>query len=433
MGGAATWHIAAHHAGLWAAAAPGAGFSETAEYLGLPREGQTPPPWWEQKLWHLYDAAAYAANLFNVPVVAYSGEIDKQKQAADVMAREMRKEGMRLAHLIGPQTAHKYHPETKIELSNKIDALAEAGRDRYPRKVRFTTWTLAYNRMKWVQVDALDRHWEKARVQAEVLADHTIDVKTENVRAFTLDTAPGARLLDAADSPIVKINGQAVQTAGTLSDGSWSVHFRREGNQWRLTETPLESGLQKRHGLQGPIDDAFLDRFIMVRPTGSPMVPALNGWVDSEMNHAIREWRKQFRGEAMVKNDSEITDADLANSNLVLWGDPGSNRILARIADKLPIRWTAAGIQAGEHRYAAGQHAAILIYPNPLNPNRYVVLNSGVTFREAHYLTNAQQTPKLPDFAIVDISVPADAYAPGKIVEAGFFGERWELLAGTAH
>ena len=31
MGGAATWHIASHHAGLWASAAPGAGFVETAE------------------------------------------------------------------------------------------------------------------------------------------------------------------------------------------------------------------------------------------------------------------------------------------------------------------------------------------------------------------------------------------------------------------
>ena len=33
MGGAAAWQFAAHYAGLWAAAAPGAGFSETAEFL----------------------------------------------------------------------------------------------------------------------------------------------------------------------------------------------------------------------------------------------------------------------------------------------------------------------------------------------------------------------------------------------------------------
>jgi hypothetical protein len=33
MGGAACWQFAVHHAGLWAAAAPGAGFAEAAEFL----------------------------------------------------------------------------------------------------------------------------------------------------------------------------------------------------------------------------------------------------------------------------------------------------------------------------------------------------------------------------------------------------------------
>ena len=68
-----------------------------------------------------------------------------------------------------------------------------------------------------------------------------------------------------------------------------------------------------------------------------------------------------------------------------------------------------------------------MIYPNPLNPKRYVVLNSGFTFREADYLSNARQTPKLPDYAIVDISVPPDYRRPGRVVLAGFFGENWEL------
>ena len=48
MGGAATWHFAVHHAGLWAAAAPGAGFAETAEYLKL-GTSEPMPPGYEQK------------------------------------------------------------------------------------------------------------------------------------------------------------------------------------------------------------------------------------------------------------------------------------------------------------------------------------------------------------------------------------------------
>jgi len=70
----------------------------------------------------------------------------------------------------------------------------------------------------------------------------------------------------------------------------------------------------------------------------------------------------------------------------------------------------------------------VLIYPNPDDANHYIVINSGFTFREYDYLNNARQVPKLPDYAIVDITTPANARYPGKIVQAGFFGANWELL-----
>ena len=70
----------------------------------------------------------------------------------------------------------------------------------------------------------------------------------------------------------------------------------------------------------------------------------------------------------------------------------------------------------------------VLIYPNPLNPRRYVVLNSGFTFREYDYLNNARQVPKLPDWAVVNTSVKPTSRVPGEIVAAGFFDERWRLV-----
>jgi hypothetical protein len=129
-----------------------------------------------------------------------------------------------------------------------------------------------------------------------------------------------------------------------------------------------------------------------------------------------------------VKNDTEVTEADYADANVVLFGDPSSNKILAKIADKLPIRWTEKELTVGSQSYPADRHAAVMICPNPLNPKRYVVLNSGFTFREYDYLNNARQVPKLPDYAVIDVSVPVSSRAPGGIVDAGFFGEKWELL-----
>lgn len=427
MGGASAWQFGTHYAGLWAAIAPGAGFAESAQFLKLDLNAENAPPAWEQKLFHLYDATDYAVNLTNTPVVAYNGDKDGQKQAADVMERAMSEEGLRLSRVIGPDTGHSYHPDSKIEIDRILDAIVERGRDPYPRRIRFTTWTLAYNRMKWIVVDSLVKHWERARLDAEIVGESGVDIKTSNLDAFTIDMGPGGCPLLSGKNTIVTIDNQKLTPPGPMSDRSWRVHFQRTGSKWAVAESPVAAGLRKVHGLQGPIDDAFLDSFLFVTPTGTPLAPGVATWIEGEQKRAVAEWRRHFRGDAQVRRDDAVTDADIAASNLVLWGDPGSNKILARIADKLPLQWTTQNVVFGDKRFPSATHAPILIFPNPLNPKKYIVLNSGFTFREFDYLNNARQTPKLPDYAVVDTSTPPSFRSPGRIVLAGFFNEAWGM------
>jgi dienelactone hydrolase len=428
MGGAACWQFAVHYAWLWAAAAPGAGFSETADFLKVFQSEKVQPTWYEKKLWHWYDCTDYAANLFNCPVIAYSGENDRQKQAADMMAVAMKKEGMKLVHLIGPKTGHSYERKTKEELNRRIDSIVKHGREAVPTHVLFTTWILRYHKMLWVRIDGLEKHWSRANVDA-ALGDG-VTIKTENVAALTLHFEPGSCPLEALEKPEVRIDDDEEVIKGVppvLSDRSWTVHFRKKNNTWEVVEKADDGTLRKRPGLQGPIDDAFMDSFLMVKPTGQPLNEKVGAWTSAEMKHAIEHWRKQFRGEARVKDDSAVTEADIAAHNLILWGDPSSNAILAKIADKLPIRWDRQQIKLGEESFAAEHHVPLLIYPNPLNPKRYVVLNSGFTFREYDYLNNARQVPKLPDFAVIDVNTPPSSRFPGKVVTGGFFDEEWKL------
>ena len=93
MGGAACWQFASIIPSVWAAAAPGAGFSETADFLKVFQNEAVKPTWYEQKLYHMYDSTDYAGNLFNCPTVAYSGENDTQKQAADMMVAAAKTRG----------------------------------------------------------------------------------------------------------------------------------------------------------------------------------------------------------------------------------------------------------------------------------------------------------------------------------------------------
>jgi hypothetical protein len=170
-----------------------------------------------------------------------------------------------------------------------------------------------------------------------------------------------------------------------------------------------------------------MESFLMVQPTGEPLNARIGAWAAAELGHATNQWRQQFRGDARVKDDTAVTDADVAANNLVLWGDPSSNRLLARLAEKLPVRWDAQNIRLGGQTFAADHHVPVLVYPNPLNPRKYIVLNSSFTFREYDYLNNARQVANLPDYAIVDITKPITTRAPGGLAAAGFFNERWEL------
>ncbi|MDG3002261.1 prolyl oligopeptidase family serine peptidase [Paludisphaera mucosa] len=462
MGGAAAWQFATHFPGVWAAAAPGAGFAESADFLGVFREGATPPPWYEQTLWRLYDSTGYAGNLFNVPTVAYSGEKDKQKQAADLMARALRELGgqsplqklangilapelaedgnIDLVHVIGAGAGHNYTPEARAEINRRLDSIARKGRDPVPAEVDFTTYTLRYNTSSWVQVDGLARHWERARVNAQLCSffDGSMsmigndrlgpDVSTENVTALTLTVPPGYAPFDPRKAFKAQIDGDVVLAPKAGSDRSWTARFRKVDGHWILAG-PDEGGLAKRHGLQGPIDDAFYDAFLMVRPTGPALNEPVDAWSKAELALALDRWRKQFRGQARVKDDKDVTEADVADCNLVLWGDPGSNAVLAKVLDRLPVKWDKDRVEIAGATHDAKTHAPILIHPNPLNPRRYVVLNSGFTYREFDDLNNARQTPKLPDFAVVDVAVPATPRGHGKVVQAGFFDESWKPRA----
>jgi pimeloyl-ACP methyl ester carboxylesterase len=438
MGGAACWQFAFHFPGMWAAAAPGAGFAETEEFFSrtLYAEGATPPPWWERHLWRWYDVTICARNVAGLPLVAYSGELDGQKQSADIMLRYAAQEKHSFTHIIGPNVPHKYHPDAKPVIEKFIEVALGHGNDPVPKSVSYTTYSLIYPTRAWVTIGGMEKSWERADVDATIEKD-TITVKTKNISVLSL--TPGVAAFPEKSTPMIVIDG------ATLPFGGGKISLIKSGGKW-MANTVLKLFPTKTPTLCGPVDHAFMSSFLFVRPTGKPLNDAIGKWTQSEMQHAIKSWRAVFRGDAPIKDDTSITDDDIRNSNLILWGDISSNAVLKKIAAEpipattpgtetaapkptgplLPILWGKNELNFKAYRLDPARYAPILIYPNPLNPSRYVVLNSGHTFREFALLNNSDQTPKLPDWAIVDISVPADAKWPGLIYDAGFFDENWK-------
>ena len=80
--------------------------------------------------------------------------------------------------------------------------------------------------------------------------------------------------------------------------------------------------------------------------------------------------------------------------------------------------------------YDAATHLPVLIYPDPLNPSRYLVLNSGHTFQESDLQgTNALLYPRLGDWGVIKPAPTEknpDAY---EVIAAGLFDENWKFKA----
>lgn len=440
MGGATGWHMAAHHPGLWAVGSSGAGFAETAIYAKVDDANKVAPTPLERKMYSLYDCDKIAANYGNLPFIAYSGEIDPQKQSADLMNKAMEAEGIKMEWLIGPGVGHKYEPETKKELSKRIDAYVAKGREPLPTHIRYETFSLRYNNCKWLTIDGLEQHWEKAEVDATLVDEGTFQIKTRNVTAFTIELPPGPAPLDKTHPPRIVVDGE--ELVGPPVKENWVAYFQKAKGKWLVMgpeayasgPNKVESrfnpataiGNPKHHGLQGPIDDAFMDSFIFVRPTGKAQNEKVGAWAQSELDLAIAGWRRVFRGDARVKDDTAITPEDIASSNLVLWGDPGSNKLIAKLLPQLQIQWTKDKLTMGGESASAADHAPIMILPNPLNRQHYIVLNSGFTFRMGARVSNSLQTPKLPDWALIDLNTPPSELWPGKVEKEGFFDEHWQ-------
>jgi dienelactone hydrolase len=371
MGGAGAWHIGLHHPDRWAAVEAGAGFTESRRYARL---AGLPP--WQEKLLHIYDAVDYSLNAFNVPVVGYGGDQDPQLQASRNIQNQIGREGLpdlRALFLVGPQTGHRFHPDSKAQSEEFIRSVLAGPRPA--DRIRFVTYTTRYNRCFWVTIDGLEQHYERAELDASRTASE-VRVRTTNVAGLTLAEIGGRAVV---------IDGQRfVPADNTLS-------LARVQSVWRTRRRG--EGLRKVSGLQGPIDDAFMDSFLCVRP-GKPHPEST-----ATLERFAREYAKWMRGEVRIKDDRAVTSEDIANHNLILFGDAATNRVIARIAGRLP-------------------RMPVLVYPNPLNPRRYVVLNSGHTFGEREFRgTNALLFPRLGDWSSGDAS--------------GFFDEAWRMAAST--
>lgn len=438
MGASGTWHLGLKHPSRFVALGPYCGYVDTHRFSETPVPGFIKvgplPPHQERGL-HMLDSIDYAANAGVVPAIGAIGDADVFFQSHVHMREAMEKEGLQMVNLISPGTGHTIDPVTHREQMRRIGEYAAKGLDRTPRELRFVTWTLKYNRCHWLELLGLGQHYERAEIIAKV-ADHgAVDISlAKNITQFAIYppmlTSPGANL---------RIGGTEITLPQRSADAPDALVFALENGKWKFAGPRGSVALTgKRPGVQGPIDDAFTTAFVCVRGTGKPWNSAVGAWTDASLRRFAYEWARYMRGDLPVKNDTEVTEADIQAKNLILFGDPGSNLWIAKTLPKLPVTWTRKKVTLGAQIYAAKDHAPTLISASPFEKarDRYIVINSGHTFHEKEFgAFNYLLFPRLGDWAVMRITPGAEAWKPGmtafpeEAIRAGYFNEHWQVTA----
>jgi poly(3-hydroxybutyrate) depolymerase len=438
MGASGTWHLGLKHPDRFVALGPYCGYVDTHGFSETPLDTFVrvgPLPEHQELGLHMLDSVDYAANAGVVPAIACMGEKDVFFQAHVIMGEAMKREGLTMVNLISPGTGHVIDPVTQAEQMRRIGEHAAKGIDHLPRHLRFVTWTLKYPRCHWLEVQGLVEHYHRSEISARILGDGTIEIdEPRNITRFAV--MPEA--LPAKDAK-VRVAGRLFKVADVREEGKprGPLQFERRGEGWELSSaagSDVQSG--KWPGLTGPIDDAFTTKFLCVRGTGRPWNAQVQKYADASLKRFAYEWHRYFRGELPVKDDKDVTEEDVRTCNLILFGDPGSNPWIARVLPKLPIRWSESELAVAGTTYSAAEHAPALIHPNPLaaeaGAERYVVINSGHTFREAELAKlNYLLFPRWGDWALLKIgdTVPARPSDPldETVLQAGFFDNGWQF------
>jgi dienelactone hydrolase len=428
MGGAGAWHLGLHYPSMWSSVGPGAGFVDFYRYQKQDPENpeqRRPDP--QHATLAIYDSVNYAMNAFNVPVCTYGGENDPQLLASTSMAEAAEVLDVPIKVIVGPKMGHAFDPESQKQFMAFHLEQSAKGRPRFGqrREIRFSTHTLKYNECDWLAIEEVENVYDPSAVEAKINDAGDVEVTTSNVMALRI-------VRDVSTNAV--IDGTTLECRQAADGLLPEVYYVKGGAGWEVLSYDDSRSfadnreLRKRPDLQGPIDDAFMSSFLCVRGTSTPWSETAEDWSKWTLSRFEREFSQWMRGDVRVVDDTAVTEDMIAKNHLVLFGDPGSNAIYKRVLEQLPVEWTEETIKVGDQEWSAKDHGLSLIFPNPLNRSKYIVLNSGHTFHDKDFRSsNAWLFPRLGDIAVQKITPQKDGSFQEETVWSDVFGERWQL------
>jgi pimeloyl-ACP methyl ester carboxylesterase len=429
MGGHGTWHIGLAHPDLFAALGPEAGWPSFPLYV--PNFLQRSAIFTEPAKLSIREMAArpdnapaFLENALNLPVFILHGGDDDNVPTIHGRSFALWLDALRLQYHYKevPGQKHWWNYPDGIVCVDDPDLMAflkESRRNPGPRHIKFRTPDLAQSRScYWLTIDRVKTVGRDATVEV-VASDSTINITTINIAQLTLNL--DQRLFFSRPVSL-KMDGEMVVPRVELPA---VLTLHQTAGVWKLgqAKTKIRS---KKPGVYGPAKEALMRPFAIVYGTQNPTIADF-------LRHAATQealrWYLIGNGTADVLADTESIPLD---RNLILLGGAAENIFVRRISDKLPIavhqgKMKLTNIMLGNNL------GAIFVYPNPLNPERLLLIRMGTDPKATKlslFFNIIGSGTSVPDFMIFDDRVRRFGWQG--VRAAGFFSPDWELEPASA-
>ena len=378
MGGAGTWHIGLSFPDQFAAIAPIMGPTEFA-FWNYPSTEQLSPV--RKFILKQRSALSIAENALNFPMFCNHGVLDDIVPIGQSrkMVKRLNNLGYEIKYVEHPDAAHGgFKPEMDYEIYDWFENLQ---RNPYPKRVVYKAGSLKHAEAYWVKIDRFIDLLKFSTIDAEIISSNHIKVKTGNIAQFSLTFSN--ELINIKQPVKISINGKLYfqKKIPESKKLTLSAQISRQGRaiDWTEENPWEESELTKNYKLPGQIIDAYNSGFMLVYGTiGTEQQTVTN---KKEAESFEQQWRSWQHVTCRMKSDVEVTADDISNYSLILFGNSSCNAITKKVNNHLPIRFEQNSIIAGEKRFSGDEVGLAMIYPNPLNRKRYVVIQAGISWQ----------------------------------------------------
>jgi dienelactone hydrolase len=350
-----------------------------------------------------------AENLSNIPIYALTAERDEHTPLEETQKyiEKCRGLGMQVRFDILPFAYDYYYPDEPT--ARILDFYKDKVRVQRPAQIQLRTWQLKYGSAYWIKIDGLVETMKCARIKAAVDDSNTVNVETENIRAYEIKLA---NLAYHRDRPLTVMTNGRVKFNGIPRGESIVIAAAAPGSN-------TVAALSKNANIEGPILHALTGGFIVVEGTQGPSEDRQKAGALSTA--FCRAWREDYFQDCLHKKDDEITGRDIEDKNLILFGNDRTNGLIKRIIGQIPLKFSSGGITLGNKVYQGANLGVRLVYPNPLNKNRYIVIIGG------NDLTNLPFDEKcLAIEGWYDFMIWKPWQADQSLIDIGYFDQRWK-------